>query len=58
VTNVERAPDCTNRMAITVRVILATVMQAPDTTIANVVLPYMQGNVSASQDQIAWVLTS
>ena len=38
--------------------ILATLMQALDTTIANVALPYMQGSVSASQDQIAWVLTS
>ena len=33
-------------------------MQALDTTIANVALPYMQGSVSATQDQIAWVLTS
>ena len=48
----------TNRTAITVCVILATLMQALDTTIANVALPYMQGSVSASQDQIAWVLTS
>jgi DHA2 family multidrug resistance protein len=47
-----------NRVAITVCVILATLMQALDTTIANVALPYMQGSVSASQDQIAWVLTS
>jgi DHA2 family multidrug resistance protein len=39
-------------------VILATLMQALDTTIANVALPYIQGSVSASQDQIAWVLTS
>jgi len=47
-----------NTTAITVCVILATLMQALDTTIANVALPYMQGTVSASQDQIAWVLTS
>jgi DHA2 family multidrug resistance protein len=33
-------------------------MQALDTTIANVALPYIQGSVAASQDQIAWVLTS
>src|SRR5256886_3686562 len=33
-------------------------MQALDTTIANVALPYMQGSVSASADQINWVLTS
>src|SRR5258706_10058454 len=52
------APDGGNRAAITVCVILATLMQALDTTIANVALPYMQGSVSASQDQIAWVLTS
>jgi DHA2 family multidrug resistance protein len=54
----ERAPAGVNRAAITVCVILATLMQALDTTIANVALPYMQGSVSASQDQIAWVLTS
>ncbi|HWA46533.1 MAG TPA: DHA2 family efflux MFS transporter permease subunit [Hypericibacter adhaerens] len=47
-----------NRAAITACAILATLMQALDTTIANVALPYMQGSVSASQDQIAWVLTS
>jgi len=33
-------------------------MQALDTTIANVALPHIQGSVSASQEQIAWVLTS
>ena len=47
-----------NRAAITVCVSLATLMQALDTTIANVALPHIQGSVSASQDQIAWVLTS
>jgi DHA2 family multidrug resistance protein len=46
------------KIAITACVILATLMQALDTTIANVALPYMQGSVSASQDEIAWVLTS
>jgi DHA2 family multidrug resistance protein len=46
------------RVAITICVILSTLMQALDTTIANVALPYMQGSVSASQDEIAWVLTS
>src|SRR5437879_13179375 len=53
-----RAADGTHRAAITVCVILATLMQALDTTIANVALPYIQGSVSASQDQIDWVLTS
>ena len=37
---------------------LATIMQALDTTIANVALPHMQGSMSATQDQISWVLTS
>src|ERR1700756_3337784 len=37
---------------------LATVMNALDTTIANVALPHMAGSVSASADQITWVLTS
>jgi DHA2 family multidrug resistance protein len=54
----ERAAEGGNRAAITVCVILATLMQALDTTIANVALPYMQGSVSATQDQIDWVLTS
>ncbi|HEY2662027.1 MAG TPA: DHA2 family efflux MFS transporter permease subunit [Caulobacteraceae bacterium] len=53
-----REPDGANRTAITVCVILAALMQALDTTIANVALPYMQGSVSATQDQIGWVLTS
>jgi MFS transporter, DHA2 family, multidrug resistance protein len=50
--------DPGQRAGITACVILATLMQALDTTIANVALPYIQGSVSASQDQIAWVLTS
>src|SRR5579884_2090811 len=54
----EGTADVGNRGMITVCVILATLMQALDTTIANVALPYMQGSVSASQDQIDWVLTS
>ena len=43
---------------VTVSVMLATIMQALDTTIANVALPHMQGSLSATQDQISWVLTS
>src|ERR1700685_3128711 len=53
-----RTAEVGNRTAITICVILATLMQALDTTIANVALPYMQGSVSATQDQIDWVLTS
>src|SRR5258707_130166 len=47
-----------NRGAITACVILAVIMQALDTTIANVALPHIQGDVAASADQINWVLTS
>lgn len=43
---------------ITFSVMLATVMQVLDTTIVNVALPHMQGALSATQDQIAWLLTS
>src|SRR5882757_2160671 len=46
------------RNMVTICAMTATVMQALDTTIANVALPYMQGSLSASQDQINWVLTS
>src|SRR5258705_4489769 len=53
-----RTAGATNRAAITVCVTLATIMQALDTTIANIALPYIQGSVSASQDQINWVLTA
>jgi DHA2 family multidrug resistance protein len=51
-------PLVANRGAITACVILAVIMQALDTTIANVALPFIQGSVSASADQINWVLTS
>lgn len=47
-----------HRGFITVCVMLATIMQALDTTIANVALPYMQGSLSVTFDQVAWVLTS
>jgi len=47
-----------NRGLITVAVMLATIMQALDTTIANVALPRVQGTLSATQDEMGWVLTS
>ncbi len=39
-------------------VMLGTFMQMLDSTIANVALPYMQGSLQASREQITWVLTS
>lgn len=50
--------EAAHRGMITVSIMLATVIQAIDGTIANVALPHMQGSLSASQDQITWVLTS
>lgn len=46
------------RGLITISIMLATVMQVLDTTIANVALPSMVGDLGASQDTINWVLTS
>jgi DHA2 family multidrug resistance protein len=43
---------------ITASIMLANIMQGVDNTIANVALPHIQGSLSTSQDQIAWVLTS
>ncbi len=47
-----------NRGMITASIMLATIMQGVDNTIANVALPHIQGSLSAAQDQVAWVLTS
>jgi DHA2 family multidrug resistance protein len=43
---------------ITTTVVLASILQTLDNTIANVALPHMQSSLSATQDQMAWVLTS
>jgi DHA2 family multidrug resistance protein len=55
----ERSPE--SRLALNIAVgcvMLSTFMQALDTTVANVALPYMQGSLQAARDQITWVLTS
>ena len=46
------------RRLLTVVVMMATIMQALDGTIANVALPSIQGSLSATQEQVAWVITS
>ena len=46
------------RLIVTVGVMMAVLLQVLDTTIANVALPHMQADLSATQDQINWVLTS
>jgi DHA2 family multidrug resistance protein len=50
--------DVENRIPITGALMLATLMNTLDSTIANVAQPHIQGSVSAARDQITWVLTS
>src|SRR5580704_13149441 len=52
---VEQPP---NRTMVLISIMLAMIMTVLDQTIANVALPHMAGSVSASADQITWVLTS
>ncbi|HEY2254552.1 MAG TPA: DHA2 family efflux MFS transporter permease subunit [Variovorax sp.] len=52
------ATDDSHRRLITLLVMLASIMQALDNTIANVALPRIQGSLSSTQDQMTWVLTS
>src|SRR5271163_4175847 len=52
-------PDGTiNPWVIAVTVTLATFMEVLDTSIANVALPHIAGNLSAGADESTWVLTS
>ena len=50
--------DVPQRGLLMFAIMLATIMQVLDTTIANVALPHMQGSLSATQEQVTWVLTS
>src|ERR1700728_1000552 len=50
--------DGRRRIVITASIMLASIMQSIDNTIANVALPRIQATLSATQDQMAWVLTS
>ncbi|MDR3436097.1 DHA2 family efflux MFS transporter permease subunit [Telmatospirillum sp.] len=51
-------PSRTSRRLITGSIMLATIMDSLDSTIANVALPHIRGSISATQEQVAWVLTS
>ena len=51
-------PAGIKRALLTSCVMCAAILQTLDSTIANVALPYMQGSLSASLDQVNWVLTS
>ena len=47
-----------NKWLITITVMLPTIMEIIDTSVANVALPYMQGSLNAGTEEITWVLTS
>src|SRR5512140_1881217 len=51
-------PTGAERLMITLAVMSATLIQVLDTTIVNVALPHMAGELGATTDQISWVLTS
>ena len=53
-----QAAQATNPWLIAVLVALATFMEVLDTTIANVVLPYIAGGMGVSQDESSWVITT
>jgi len=46
-----------NRYIIAITVTLATIMELIDTSIVNVAIPHMMGNLGATLDEIAWVST-
>jgi MFS transporter, DHA2 family, multidrug resistance protein len=50
--------EATNKWLIALAVMLATIMEVIDTTIANVALLHIRGSLSAGVDEAAWVLTS
>jgi DHA2 family multidrug resistance protein len=50
--------EVAHRGWLTAVIMLATIMQVLDTTIANVALPHMAASLGAGQDEITWVLTS
>lgn len=51
-------PGSLSSKLTTVCIMLATIMETLDMTIANVALPHMQGSLNANQEQVTWVLTS
>ena len=47
-----------NPLLVAIGVMLASLIQILDTTIANVAIPHMQSSLGATSDEISWVLTS
>src|ERR1700756_4220220 len=54
----ERANTVVNPWLIAIAVMAGTFMEVLDTTVVNVSLPHIAGNLSASTDEATWVLTS
>lgn len=54
----ETAQKTVNKWLITITVMLPTIMEIVDTSVANVALPHMQGSLNAGTDEVTWVLTS
>src|SRR5512137_2501110 len=52
------SPQPVNKWLITLTVMIPAFMEIVDTSIANVALPHMQGNLNAGTDEVTWVLTS
>ena len=46
------------KWAITLTVMVVAFMQILDTSVTNVVLPHLQGSLSAGLDEVSWVITS
>src|SRR5437870_11512059 len=46
------------KWAITFTVMLVAFMQILDTSVTNVILPHLQGSMSAGLDEVSWVITS
>ncbi len=54
----QTAQKTVNKWLITLAVMLPTIMEIIDTSVANVALPHMQGSLNAGTDEVTWVLTS
>src|SRR6266568_3761813 len=54
----ERTNPAINPWIVAIAVMLGTFMEVLDTTVVNVSLPHIAGNLSATVDQATWVLTS
>src|SRR3989454_8322284 len=52
------AISSTRKWAITLTVMVVAFMQILDTSVTNVILPHLQGSMSAGLDEVSWVITS